>query len=202
MTNIAELRTGDTIKVVRNKSPDGLGPIKGLIGTVIDEAPYSSRNPLVQFEGWGGGHSGNGWETMSNDFWFLNKDHIEVERIGTPQVGLAGTPLKDLIVGDRIRVIEYMDDSVLGADIVPGMTGTVVRVEDRPLVKFDNWSLGHDGTGARTGDKWYLDEEDIKVERISEFNLAGTTTLSVPGDGPYPLKDLKVGDRIRVIDYV
>ena len=82
------------------------------------------------------------------------------------------TPLRELKVGDRIRVI--LSKSLNAPQ--PGMTGTVIEApkeyKGEPLAEFDNWDDGHDGRfcyhegGIRN--RWYLYERLVEVERIEE----------------------------------
>jgi len=88
-------------------------------------------------------------------------------------------------VGDKIRVLDNHYEKTLR-----GKVGVVVGVtswDKSPLVEFSDWNKGHDGYGEavpRDGNtnRWYMGQDET-YEKVN----------------PIDLKDLDVGDRVRLI---
>lgn len=80
------------------------------------------------------------------------------------------TELKDLKVGDRIRVIAEHT----GKTGLIGREGVIVAIDENhfrkwPVAEFRGWEEGHGGNLAdNSKSRWFLWERDIEVEKIDD----------------------------------
>lgn len=152
---------------------DPYGDDEVLIGRVVGFTEYGVAE--VEFPGWDRGHEGNSEDETIRNRWFLAKEDLTPvsSDYWDEAVGRANDEL--IHVGDRVRHLGTgKPDGMVGYGgftrvSLVGHTGTVIETREQDgergyLVKWDNWTDGHDGHGLgepRSNNHWWVFEDNI-----------------------------------------